>query len=348
MNLRKGVTYHSGREFTADDVVWNLQRALDPKVTVGILGGFFGKDPTFSARDKYTVVLQTAQPWPTVFDMFHVVNMLDKENTTSTQCADQGGRHRSVRLSGVAPGRVHAVHQEPQLLAIRQAIPGRSPGQRPHGCAGMVADLESGAARPGLQRHLQDFMRLKSDPSYTAQLLTPAAGMYQIQPNVTFKPLDDKRVRQALNYAIDRKRITDTVLARPGRAPGSALAGQLTRVRGREKQHLRIRPRQGQGAPQSAGVSNLVLDFVYAPTLPEYGTIAEIFQADLAKIGVTMNVKSMDIAALFDADPRPEYNGVYTLNDSWAAMEPVEHARRWRQPESAEEQCRVPRRAVHR
>ena len=59
---------------------------------------------------------------------------------------------------------------------------------------------------------LQDYMRLKNDPKYTAQLLLPAAGMYQIQPNVTFKPLDDKRVRQAINYAIDRKRIADTVL----------------------------------------------------------------------------------------------------------------------------------------
>src|SRR6266852_2634297 len=41
VSLRKGVTYHSGREFTSEDVVWNLHRALDPKITVGILGGFF-------------------------------------------------------------------------------------------------------------------------------------------------------------------------------------------------------------------------------------------------------------------------------------------------------------------
>ena len=31
----------------------------------------------------------------------------------------------------------------------------------------------------------------------------------------------------------------------------------------------------------------------------------------------------MDIAALFDAIHSQKYNGVYTLNDSWAAMEPV-------------------------
>ena len=76
----------------------------------------------------------------------------------------------------------------------------------------MVADLESGAADLVYNCTLQDYLRLKADKNYNAQLLSPAAGMYQMQPNVTFKPLDDKRVRQALNYAIDRKRITDTVL----------------------------------------------------------------------------------------------------------------------------------------
>ena len=39
----------------------------------GIITGFFAPDTTFTARDKYTVVLQSPQPWPTVFDMFSQV-----------------------------------------------------------------------------------------------------------------------------------------------------------------------------------------------------------------------------------------------------------------------------------
>src|SRR5205823_4258283 len=50
----------------------------------------------------------------------------------------------------------------------------------------------------------------------------------------------------------------------------------------------------------AAGVSDLQLDFVFAPVSPEYATIAQIYQSDLGKIGVTLNVKSMEIAALFD------------------------------------------------
>ena len=31
LNLRKGVQFHSGRDFTSDDVKWNLMRIADPK-----------------------------------------------------------------------------------------------------------------------------------------------------------------------------------------------------------------------------------------------------------------------------------------------------------------------------
>ena len=213
VNLRKGVTFHSGREFTSDDVVWNMQRALNPKVTVGILGGFFGQDPTFTAQDKYTAVLQSSQPWPTIFDMFHVVNMLDKENTdvasnTQTKAVGTGPfvfqewkQGESMRFT---KNPNYWQSGTPYLDEIVVNV--RKDAQS------MVADLEAGSLQMAYAPTLQDYLRLKSDPTYTSQLLTPAAGMYQIQPNVTFKPLDDKRVRQALNYAIDRKRIADTVL----------------------------------------------------------------------------------------------------------------------------------------
>jgi peptide/nickel transport system substrate-binding protein len=187
----------------------------------------------------------------------------------------------------------------------------------------LVTDLEAGAADLVYNLTLQDYQRLKSNSSYTAQLLTPAAGMYQLQPNVTFKPLDDKRVRQAINYAIDRKRITDTVLLGlvspmdlpwPPASPAYEAAKMNVYAFDLDK---------AKSLLADAGVTGLELDFVYAPTLPEYGTIAQILQADLSKIGVKMNVKNMEIAALFDVIHSQKYNGLYTLNDSWAAMEPA-------------------------
>jgi peptide/nickel transport system substrate-binding protein len=324
LNLRKGVTYHSGREFTADDVVWNLTRALDAKVTVGIIGGFFAPGATFTAKDKNTVLLQSPQPWPTVYDMFHVVNMLDKENTDVASNAQ-------TKAVGTGPFVFQEWRQGESMRFTKN--PNYWQSGRPYldeivvnvraDAPSMVAELESGAVDLIYNAGLQDFMRLKSDSKYQAQLLTPPAGFYQIQPNVKFKPLDDKRVRQALNYALNRKRIADTVLLGlvgpeslpwPTNSPAYEEAKNNTYTFALDKARALL----GQ-----AGVSNLTLDFVYAPTLPEYGTIAQIYQADLAQIGVTLNVVSMEIAALFDSIHNQKYNGFYTLNDSWAAMEPV-------------------------
>jgi peptide/nickel transport system substrate-binding protein len=324
VNLRKGVMFHSGREFTSDDVVWNLTRALDPKITVGIITGFFGQDPTFTAKDKYTVVLQTSQPWPTVFDMFHVVNMLDKDTTdvasnAQTKAVGTGPfvfqEYRQGELMRFTKNPNYWQSGKPYLDEIVVNV--RSDAQA------LVADLESGAANLVYALTLQDFQRLKADPKYLAQFLTPAAGIYQIQPNVTFKPLDDKRVRQALNYAVDRKRIADTVLLGLVGPEDLPWPSNSPAYEADKNTRYTFDLDKAKSLLTEAGVSNLQLDFAFAPTLPEYATIAQIYQSDLAKIGVTLNVKSMEIAALFDVIHHQKYNGVYTLNDSWAAMEPI-------------------------
>lgn len=38
LNLRQDVKWRKGRQFTADEVVWNLERVLDPKTGSSVLG----------------------------------------------------------------------------------------------------------------------------------------------------------------------------------------------------------------------------------------------------------------------------------------------------------------------
>ena len=72
-----------------------------------------------------------------------------------------------------------------------------------------------------------------------------------------------------------------------------------------------------------AGVSNLTLDVVYTGATPEYGQMSEIYQSDLAKIGVTLNLKTLATAQMLDTIQKQTYPGLYTLNDPWCSMEPI-------------------------
>ena len=56
LNLRKGVQWHSGRDFTSDDVKWNLLRGRDPKAGVGTYVNQSKWFQSIDTPDKFTVV----------------------------------------------------------------------------------------------------------------------------------------------------------------------------------------------------------------------------------------------------------------------------------------------------
>src|SRR5258708_18397650 len=85
LNLRKGVTFHDGREFTSDDVKWNFLRVRDPKVGAGAFVNQSNWFSSFETPDKYTIILNSDQPRPLVFDFFERLNIPDK---TLMSCPD--------------------------------------------------------------------------------------------------------------------------------------------------------------------------------------------------------------------------------------------------------------------
>src|SRR5439155_558493 len=84
----------------------------------------------------------------------------------------------------------------------------------------MATQLEAGAIDVARLPHLVDFNRLKTDSKYQP-LLNPLTGAhYEARFNLTMPPFDNKKLRQALSYAVDKKRFVDTILGGVG-APES-------------------------------------------------------------------------------------------------------------------------------
>src|SRR5262249_15521141 len=76
----------------------------------------------------------------------------------------------------------------------------------------MMAQFEAGTLDMVLNPPLRDTARLKADPKYQG-VTNPNTGRYYIAGwNVQNPPLNNKLVRQALNFAMNRQRFVDTVL----------------------------------------------------------------------------------------------------------------------------------------
>ncbi|MBV9578408.1 MAG: ABC transporter substrate-binding protein, partial [Chloroflexi bacterium] len=211
LNLRKGVQFHSGREMTSDDVKYTILRLRDSTVGSGILAGFSNWFTSVDTPDKYTVQLTTDASRPTFFDAIELFNIVDKENVEGPEAKSkivgtgpftfvewQNGDHFTV-----AKNNNYWQSGRPYLDQIISYVRDQQ---------SMDLQLESGGLDVIKIPAVDDFVRLKADPTYQA-VIHPASGtFFEVGFNTKQPPLDDKRVRQAFNYAMDRKRFTDTIM----------------------------------------------------------------------------------------------------------------------------------------
>jgi peptide/nickel transport system substrate-binding protein len=298
LNLRKGVQFHTGREMTADDIVWNLKRATgDNKLNGGVWVATFRPMTSVEATDKSTVVLKSEQPWPGVFDALELLNIVDPVTMQSPDGARkpvgtgpmtfaewaQGDHIRVVKNKNYwQSGRPYVDEIYTSVLRDPQA---------------MVVSLEAGTLDLVLNPPLNDFIRLQKSGKYQALSNALSGSYYALVPNTTVVPLDNKQVRQALNYGIDRQRVLDQVLQGVGRTEDLPWAPSSPAYEPDKNTRYAFDLDKARSLLAAAGVSGVKLDVMYSTAIPPLGTIAQIIQSDLAGIGVTLNLAPTEPAA---------------------------------------------------
>jgi peptide/nickel transport system substrate-binding protein len=322
LNLRKGVQFHTGRELTSDDVKWNFLRVRDPKIgsgTVGLQSMWF---TTIDTPDKYTVVLGSDQPRPAAFDMFEYFNIVDPVTLQ--------GPDAKTKPVGTGPFSFVEWEQGDHFTITRN----KSYWQTgiPYvddfvmsvvkDGASMMAQLESNALDLVKTPPIQDFARLKQDPNYQA-LLEPEGRFFYLGANTTVPPLDNKLVRQALFYTVDRKRFVETVslgFGTPQAIPWPSFSPAYEAAKAAMYQFDLDKARS---TLNQAGVTNLTLDLYPVSLYPELEQFAQIQQSDLASLGVQINIKNIDLAAWITIVSGHQYNGLYSTAIGSAQLNPI-------------------------
>ena len=133
-------------------------------------------------------------------------------------------------------------------------------------------------------------------------------------------------MRQALNYALDRKRYAETIFKGAASADRFAVERKLAGVR-RLARTTSIRTtstRRGR-CLQEAGVSGFETDIlVIGIAQPQLLAFTEIYQASLAEIGVKLNIKNLEQAVWLDLviNKKPDYTGFWGSSDTFANVSP--------------------------
>jgi peptide/nickel transport system substrate-binding protein len=320
-HLRKGVQFSTGRELTSGDIKYNLLRVRDPKVGAG---GFVGFSNwwTIDTPDKYTITLTSDVSRPLLFDNLETFNIIDQVTAEGPNAKSEAvgtgpfvlkewviGDHITLMKNSNywQSGRPYLDTIEYKILRDAQT---------------MVAHLEAGALDMVLNPPLRDIARLKSDPEYQAATNPNTGRFYVAGWNVANSPLNHKLVRQALNFAMNRQRFVDTILAglsRPMTLPWGAGSPAYEEAKAN---YFKYDLDKAKALLSQAGVGPVALEYLISPNFPELSEFGQVYQADLATIGVTLTIKQVESAAFFDAINKQTYAGMYAITSARAQLAP--------------------------
>jgi peptide/nickel transport system substrate-binding protein len=316
LNLRKGVQFHSGREMTSDDIEYNLLRARDPK------NGFAAVVAPGSAwwtsiekPDKYTIVLTSEQPRPGVWDFLNFLRIQDKDVRDGPDAATKVGGTGSMQWDEWVPGDHITMSKHKNFWESGHPFLDGYVVKIFRDQQAMVSALEAGTLDLAALVPIPDAVRLKDDPKYQVFETHGVGQFFYACVNAGVAPTDNKLLRQAIGYAIDRQRFAEQVM-KGFVGEGKALPWPPTSpaYEPAKNTFYTYDLDKAKSLLAQSGLSNVEFDIAWslAGFQAEYAALAQIIQSDLQKIGIKTNLKPTDPGQFVQVGlgKNPTYNGM--------------------------------------
>ncbi|MBV9174001.1 MAG: ABC transporter substrate-binding protein [Chloroflexi bacterium] len=323
LNMRQGVQFHNGKEFTAADVAWNVERVRDISVG-GVFTAYVANIDKVETPDKYTAIVHCPQPYPYISHILQTLNMADSASM---------GADGLTHPIGTGPFKFVEYAQGDHITLTKNPDYWRK--DLPHvddmdikifgDPQAMQAQLEGGALDLAINPTLQDTSRLSDDPRYSVLVDRNAGSTYCLVFNTAVPPGDNKAFRQALRYAVDRQRIASSVLlgfGSPADLPWYATSPAYDQSK---DQLYQFDLDMARSLLQQAGLSDVETDLNYSSVDSEAARMGQIIQADLEKIGVKVGLKPTDPPTLLAAEtarPVPTYRGMVVYAQPFGHVQP--------------------------
>jgi peptide/nickel transport system substrate-binding protein len=240
--IRRGVTFHNGREMNASDVKYSFDRELDPK-TGSPFRAIWSAVDKIETPDKWTVRFQLKQPNAPFLNYLAgpyghqiVAKEVVEKNGDLNQVAAGTG---PFRLAEYVPDSHLKLEKHkgywrkgrPYLDGINIRIIKDESARLSAIRAGAVDVTYVTAVNAPALKQDKNVVLLEGNNVFYGMTLA------QFIPNDSKAPFNDKRVRQAMSLAIDRKEILDSVVFGSGVTPRRASAAVTSSTGGASPRH---------------------------------------------------------------------------------------------------------------
>ncbi|MBP1871540.1 peptide/nickel transport system substrate-binding protein/oligopeptide transport system substrate-binding protein [Ensifer adhaerens] len=308
--LRKGAKFTNGREIVAADVKYSIERAVDPK-TQGPGAGFFGAIKGFDdvtggktttlegieAPDASTVVFHLSRPDATFLHVLAVnfASVVPKE-AVEAAAGDFGKKpvgSGTFILKDWTVGQSLTFERNPDYFIKDMPHIDKftvEVGQEPLVALLRLQKGEVDIAGDGIPP--AKFLEIKNSPE-GAEIIVDGQQLHTgyVTLNTKVKPFDDVKVRQAVNMAINKERITRILNGRatpanqplPPLMPGydKAFTGYAFDVE------------KAKALLAEAGHPDGFETILYSTNTDPQPRIAQAIQQDLAAVGIKAEVRAL-------------------------------------------------------
>ncbi|SFA77976.1 peptide/nickel transport system substrate-binding protein [Amycolatopsis marina] len=299
--LREGVKFHDGTPLTAEAAAFSIERTVNSDIGCNVDGYVFGdSELTATAVDDTTVEVTTATPDPILPLRLSFVEIVP---------ADTDAEAKVRQPVGTGPYRIDQWNQGVSLrLAAFDGYWGEAP---PFPTAEYVWRAE-GSIRAAM---------VSSGEADVAVGLAPADGAGDraveypnnetsyLRMDATKAPLDDIRVRQAINYAIDKEGMVASVFSGLGQPAGQVVPEGVTGhnpdvgpwPHDMAKAKSLIAEARADGVPVDTAITIIGRNGIY----PKAAEAMEVAQNSLIEVGLKVDIQMLDVNAWLEYLLRP-------------------------------------------
>ena len=316
--LRRDVRFSNGRRVTAQDFKYSFERVLTPKTKAPLtwvldriegandfIAGRAGSVSGIRVVNDHTLALKLQKPFGPFLSLLAMTTAYVVPREEVERLGQDFGTHPvgsgPYLLTEWKHGQFITLTAREDYFEGKPKLNGIFYRVIPEDLTA-VMEFETGHLDV-LQIPSSEYKRYTTDPAWRDQVYgRPGLNTYYLGLNCTRPPFNDIRVRQAVNMAVDRKHILNTVFEKRGVLANGPIPPGLWKstVLRQNREGYSFDPDKARKLIREAGAEGKTIK-IYITADPEVLDIIEVVQSYLSRAGLKAEIVQLDWSAFKQA-----------------------------------------------